>query len=294
MIDLHMHSRESDGSIMPRALAEACAKAGLTAAALTDHDTLGGCRTFLAGCAEAGLKGLAAVELSAAYNPGTMHILGYIPEQSIEALQLELARIQGSRDQRNQLIIESLGVLGYPVTHEEIAAQAGSGMTGRPHIAAVMLARGYVKSPQEAFTRFLGKGCPAYRERYRLSPSACIATIQRYGGVAVLAHPFTLGVSVDRLAKVLDTLVADGLGGIEVHYPEHNDDRMRLYRRLANERSLIQTGGSDFHGELNPSIQLGRGFGNVHVPDEVFDQLQERLARPDANTGCDCCGGSTT
>jgi 3',5'-nucleoside bisphosphate phosphatase len=277
MIDLHMHSQESDGSLSPEALAEACQKAGLSLAALTDHDTLGGSRAFIDACTRQGIRGVAAVELSAEYGPGTMHILGYVPDDAIDPFQAALKDVQSSRAERNEEILQVLDGLGVHLTPEDVARQAGEGMTGRPHIAAAMLAKGYVSSRQEAFARYLGKGCPAYRDRFRFSPKACIDMIGSHGGVAVLAHPFTLSLSERACMVLVEELVSYGLAGIEIFYPEHNDDRRRVYHRIAHAFDLVITGGSDFHGALNPSIMLGRGFGNVFVDDSVWDALAARM-----------------
>lgn len=277
MIDLHMHSQESDGSLSPTELAEACSRAGLCIAALTDHDTLGGSRTFLQACAAQGIRGIAAVELSAEYGPGTMHILGYVPDGAIAPLQSALEQIQASRAQRNAEILSALQDLGYPLAAEEVAAYAGDGITGRPHIAAAMQEKGYVKNRQDAFERFLRKGCPAYRDRFRFSPQACVDIIRAHGGVAVLAHPFTLSLSERACSALVEELVSYGLGGIEVFYPEHSEDRRRIYHRIAHTFDLVASGGSDFHGALNPSIMLGRGFGNVYVDDSVWAALEARM-----------------
>lgn len=277
MIDLHMHSQESDGSLSPAALAAACAKAGVTAAALTDHDTLAGCRRFIAACAKVGVQGIAGVELSAEFAPGTMHILGYMPTTSIEPMQAVLSEVQASRAERNQQILTALDRQGYSLSQAEVEGFAGSGMTGRPHIAAAMVARGYVKDRREAFDRFLAKGRDAYCERYRLSPADCVQTIRAHGGAAVLAHPFTLRLSENKLSACVSELVSHGLSGIEVFYPEHSQLRRRIYQRLAKRFAVIQTGGSDFHGEANPAISIGRGFGNVFVSESVLEALQERV-----------------
>ncbi len=284
MIDLPMHSQESDGSLTPDALAVACRKAGLTAAALTDHDTLGGCHAFLSACQRENIKGIAAVELSADFSPGTMHVLGYLPADAIDAMQPELGRIQSGRKERNREILKALAEINCPVTEEEVASFSTHGMTGRPHIAAAMQARGYVKDRQEAFACFLGKGCPAYRDRYRLAPLACIQMIRKHGGVAVLAHPFTLKLSEKALDTCVGELADAGLQGIEVFYPEHSEERRRIYQRIARTYDLILTGGSDFHGAMNPAIMLGRGFGNVYVDDSVLDALSKcmRTACPPA------------
>ena len=282
MIDLHMHSTVSDGSLTPEALAQHCAEAGLSAAALTDHDTMDGCLRFLNACGLCGVEGVAAVELSAEFSPGTMHILGYLPSSAIEGMQADLVQIQESRALRNTSILEALDALGLPVSAEEVESLAGEGVTGRPHIALAMEQRGYVRSREEAFSRYLGKGCPAYRDRYRLSPPDCVALINGYGGAAVLAHPFTLRLSLSKLTTLFDDLAEAGLSGVEVLYPEHSEERRAVYRALARERGLIETGGSDFHGRLNPSILIGRGFGNVAVPDGVLDALKGRMLGKDA------------
>lgn len=272
-----MHSCESDGSLTPVELANACARAGLSGAALTDHDTLGGCAAFVNECDRLGVRGLAGVELSADFNPGSMHVLGYIPQASIASLQTRLLRVQESRFDRNREILAVLASLGFPVSEDEVIACAGTGMVGRPHIAAMMEQKGYVKDKQDAFRRYLAKGRLAYRDRVRFSPEDCIRIIHRHGGVAVLAHPVSLKLRPEALRLYIEELASYGLDGIEVFYPEHSEAMRRSYRRIAKSLDLIFTGGSDFHGSMNPAIRLGRGFGNVFVDDGIFAQITERM-----------------
>jgi len=141
-----------------------------------------------------------------------------------------------------------------------------------------MQAKGYARSKTDAFQRFLGKGCSAYVDRYRLPPADCVQLIRAAGGVAVLAHPLTLGLAPGRLRAAVGELAAGGLGGIEVFYPEHTQALRKLYLTLAEEFDLVVTGGSDYHGDANPAIRLGTGFGSLHVPDETVAQLRARAA----------------
>lgn len=276
MIDLHTHSDVSDGSLSPEALATLAAECGLTAVALTDHDTMEGTGRFKDACRQRGVRGIAGVEISTAFSPGTMHILGYFPDLPGVGFAGQLVRICEGRGERNTRILETLKRLGMPLEREAFEALAGSGVAGRPHIAQAMVDRGYVADCRTAFDRFLGKGKPAYHDRFRLNPKEAVASIVAAGGAAVLAHPCTLKQTVSALRSTLDGLGEAGLAGIEVLYPEHSTELRQLYSTLAKERKLVITGGSDFHGSLNPAIQLGRGFNNVQVQDHVLAELEAR------------------
>ena len=162
MIDLHVHSTFSDGSETPMALAVAAASSGLTAMALTDHDTMRGVNPFLEACSAHGLRGIAGVEVSAEYSHGTMHILGYLVQPGNVELENALESMRAGRGDRNQVILEKLNALGLVMTWDEVAAKAGEDVVGRPHFAMVMLDKGYVKTKEEAFDRYLAKGKVAY------------------------------------------------------------------------------------------------------------------------------------
>ncbi len=274
MIDLHAHSTVSDGTLSPEALAELAGSLGLTALALTDHDTMEGTSRFKAACTKVGVRGIAGVEISADFSPGTMHVLGYFPAMPGAGFTQHLKQIREGRTERNQRILETLAGLGKPVDQQLAGALPEGAVMGRPHIAQAMVDCGYVPDCRTAFDRFLGKGKPAYHDRFRLAPDVAVASIREAGGAAVLAHPFTLDLSTTALRRLLDALKEAGLVGIEVFYPEHPDPLRQLYTTLAHERGLILTGGSDYHGTLNPAIHLGRGFGNVRVDDSVLAELE--------------------
>ncbi len=278
MIDLHTHSVFSDGSLTPEALAALAHEAGLSAIALTDHDTTDGVPQLMAACAREGITGVAGVEISADTPKGTMHLLGFFMDPEHSGLCRALAQVREGRLDRNRKILERLAELGKPIMWDEVAALAGSDVVGRPHIAGALVNGGYSESREAAFRDWLGKGKPAYVDRFRLSPQDGIACIRAAGGVAVLAHPFTLGLRAKPLRACVKELVGWGLSGIEVFYPEHSLQRREEYQRLAKAFDLVMTGGSDFHGEMNPAIQIGRGFGNVRVRDSVLVALRERIA----------------
>jgi len=276
MIDLHVHSTFSDGSFPPEDLIVQAKSIHLAAIALTDHDTTDGVGRFLAEARSRSVRAVAGVEISADFKVGTFHMLGYFIRHDDSQLNQRLAWLREGREARNAEILGKLTKLGMKLSWDEVRAFAGEDVVGRPHFAQAMMARGYVLTKDEAFEKYLGKGKAGYAERRRLTPEDSIRLIRDAGGVAVLAHPFTLGLTPPDLRKLVGQLKDWGLGGIEVYYSEHTSDMERQYRDLAHDFGLVSTGGSDFHGALSPDIKLGRGFGSLRVPDEVVDQLESR------------------
>ena len=276
MIDLHMHSTFSDGSLTPEELvAEAC-RLGLSAIALTDHDSAHGVPRLLAAAQNTPLRAIPGVEISADFQSGTMHMLGYFLTHDDPALNEHLNWIRNGREMRNAEILHKLNALGCHITWEEVKSHAGEDVVGRPHFAQAMIEKKFVNNKDEAFDRYLGRGKPAYADRRRLSPSASVKLIRDAGGVAVLAHPFTLNLKTQQLHSLLIELRAAGLAGIEVFYPEHNADMQREYQNLAKDMNLVATGGSDFHGAMSPDIRMGSGFGSLRIPDEIVARLDAR------------------
>jgi len=279
MIDLHVHSTFSDGSLTPVALVELAEKDGLSAMALSDHDTTDGIPLFLEACKGRKLIGIAGVEISADFNPGTMHILGYFFDPSNSALAEALFRMRNGREVRNKLILEKLNKLGLKITWEDVLKFTSEDVVGRPHFAQALLAKGYISDFKKAFEQYLGKGKPAYADRFRLTPEDSIRVIREAGGVAVLGHPVSLGVKDDNLRELVKRLAGAGLRGIEVFYPEHKQKQVQQYSAIAKEFGLVLTGGSDFHGTITPDIRLGRGFGSLCVDDELLVPLRVAAGR---------------
>ena len=276
MIDLHCHSTFSDGSLTPEQLIDEAAKIGLAALALTDHDTTAGLPRFLAAAANTAVRAVPGVELSVDCSSGVMHMLGYWMDVANPELVRQMAWIRDGREMRNRTMLEKLNALGFAMTWDEVQGFAGEDVVGRPHFAQVMLQKGYAKDKNEAFDKWLGDGKPGYADRPRLTAETAVALIRQAGGVAVLAHPFSLRIGKDAMASLFIELAAAGLAGVECYYSEHSADLTKEYLAMAKQANLVPTGGSDFHGEVSPGIHLGTGFGGLNVPDEVLAQLEAR------------------
>jgi len=279
LIDLHSHSTVSDGTDTPAEVVALGAAAELTALALTDHDTLQHLPEARAAAADHALRLVPACEISCELDgraPGTMHLLVYFVDESAGPLQDRLGELQAGRGGRNEKIVECLRANGMDVTLDEVLAHAGEGSVGRPHVARVLLEKGYVESIQEAFDRWLAKGRPAYFERVRLSPEESIELAHASGGVTVLAHPSSLDLDDARLEEFVDGLTAAGLDGLECEYGRYTPDERAAYRELADRHGLAVTGGSDYHGDNKPDLRVGIGRGDLLVPDELLDGLEAR------------------
>jgi len=281
MIDLHVHSTNSDGSETPEELVSRGVRAGLKAMALTDHDNMGGAVDFLAACRANGMTGFSGVEISAALDEGTgtLHILGYGVDPTHPLVGENLGRVLDGRAWRNEQILARLNELGLELEWGEVQACAGEGVVGRPHFAQALIDRGCVSSTEEAFERYLAKGRPAYVERYRLYPAEGIRMIREAGGVAVVAHPFTWLRDEAKLEASLVGLKALGLAGVEAYYSEHSPEQIIALLRMAKRLDLLATGGSDYHGLAKPDVALGKGFGSLCVPDECLPPLLDAVGR---------------
>ena len=287
-VDLHSHSTASDGTLPSAEVVRLAARCGLSGMALTDHDTIGGIAEAAAQAKEVGIDFLPGIEISAEYpHPGTMHILGYgIDPRSASLLDLTTQLLEG-RDNRNPKIIARLRELGVAITMEEVELEAKAAEAeqqgnkkpiGRPHIAAILLRKGYVSSMKQAFDKYLAPGGSAYFDKERLTPARALEMIHESGGLPVLAHPVQLRTENDgQLERVIKDLKDLGLEGLEVIHSDHDAALVEKYGRLAERFNLLKTGGSDFHGTNKKDIQLGTANGR-RVPREWMDALVERLA----------------
>jgi predicted metal-dependent phosphoesterase TrpH len=276
MIDLHTHSTVSDGSDPPARIPELALAAGCRAVALTDHDRVDGVASAAARALELGIELVPGVEISCEH-PGTMHLLVYFLPAGPGPLQDELARLQEARDSRNRRMASLMAGLGLPVTYEEIQEEAGGMGAGRPHIAKILVRKGVVSSIQEAFDVWLAKGRPAYMDKERLAADVAVRLAVASGGVAVLAHPLSLGLDPAGTAAVVGALAGYGLAGVESIYGRYSVAERSAMAVLATENGLVATGGSDHHGTYKPDLQVGVGRGDLNVPDSVLDELRERI-----------------
>lgn len=276
MIDLHVHTTESDGSLTPEEIVPAARQAGLEALAITDHDTLDGYDRARAPAAEAGLDLVCGVEISTRFvvslRPRSAHLLAYFPlEPPGEPFRRWLLEVQQRRRRRNERLAERLCELGLHVSLEEVSALARK-LTGRVHFARVLLRKGYVRSIGEAFAVYLGEGGKAYVPLEKISLEEAIARVAAAGGLACLAHPGRLPWN---LREHLNELCAMGLAGLEAYSSEHTGEQTEMYLELARSWNLLVTGGSDFHGAGKPDVKLATGRnGNLAVPRSVLTNLR--------------------
>jgi predicted metal-dependent phosphoesterase TrpH len=255
-IDLHLHSTFSDGMFSPGDLVQMLKAEKVSVAALTDHDTVDGTEAFLEQCRRASIKGVAGVELSAAYDR-TLHILGYRLDTGNEALQNALAKNRRARDARNALICEKLRGLGLDISLEEVGARAGSDVVGRPHMARTLRDKGYVPDVRAAFERYLKRGAPAYVPRVLLSAGESILRIREAGGLPVMAHPLQTTPDLDDLPSVLRPLKEAGLWGLECWFAGSGVRDVYRCLSIAGEFGLYPTAGSDFHGGGHSGMKVG-------------------------------------
>ena len=281
-IDLHIHSTASDGTLSPVEILQLAEKLELGAISITDHDTLKGSRELLEAAGSSDVRVLTGIEIStvppALYTvAGSFHILGYGIRLNDPVLNQTLETLQHARENRNPLIISRLNAMGLDITLEEVIQASGEAQIGRPHIAQLMIKKGFVRTVDEAFDGYLGFNKPAYVDKYRLDCQEAIEMIKEAGGAPVLAHPFLLRIPDNSsLESLVATLKEMGLQGIEVYYPEHSSEDVEFYSRLALSHDLVITGGTDFHGAIKPDIQLGYGKGDFFVPYSIYDLLLKR------------------
>ncbi len=265
--DFHAHSNASDGSLSPEELVDFAIEQKIGALALCDHDTTAGNARFLAYGDGKPIRLLSGVELSATWPKGNCHILGLNVRDDCGPLEDTLSAIRDSRGDRNGKIIRKLNELGVDIRLEEAETLAGGDVVARPHIARVMVEKGYVRSVQEAFDTFLAKGAPAYLDRFRLPPEEAVDLLSQAGATVVLAHPTQLERDATELEELVRRLKPHGLSGIEVYTPYTPDTLIDEYLAIARRQNLLITGGSDFHGASKPAHFLGYYRKDVPIPE---------------------------
>jgi len=278
VIDLHTHSTVSDGSDAPERIVELAAEAGCRAVALTDHDSLAGIAAARGRAGELGITFVSGCEVSCRpVGHGGMHVLVYFVEEDDGPLDEELGRLRQDRRRRNLALARRLVELGLPVTYDRVVAIAGGeDGIGRPHFATALVEAGAVESIDDAFHRYLGNDRQAYVGKARLTGADVAGLARASGGVAVLAHPFSLGLVGPDLARVVAELADAGFGGIEAVYGRYSPRQRTELGHLARRFDLVATGGSDHHGTIKPDLRVGTGQGDLKVPDKVLGLLEAR------------------
>ncbi|BDC48041.1 phosphatase [Bryobacterales bacterium F-183] len=273
MIDLHCHTRESDGTDTPHELVQIAADAGITTLSITDHDTFAGYDAARPHAWKAGIELICGVELSCRHEEKTVHLLGYF--RGAEGAPAEFREwvdgILTSRTERNLRLIAKLNGMGLDITLEEVQAIGGS-VTGRPHFANVLVAKGYAADRNDAFRRLIGEEGAAFVERIGPTLAEAAGRIRAAGGVSSLAHPVRIGYfrEPERELALLAELREAGLTAVEVYHSDHTPALCERYLEFANLLGLLQTGGSDYHGGNKAGLELG----SVPVPWSVMEGLR--------------------
>ena len=260
--DLHVHSTASDGTLTPSQLVERAHALGVGVLAISDHDSAEGA----ARSAELGVTLVPAVELSAVQDGRDIHVLAYFVDPASPALAEQLATLRAGRMLRAEEMVTRLRAAGYRVSLDAVLAVAGGGAVGRSHVARALVDAGHAETVTQAFQRFIGRGKPFYVAKRSASPAQVVARIRDLGAVPVLAHPGVTGVD-----DLIESLVGDGLLGIEAYHADHTPEQAAAYASLAHQLELLVTGGSDFHGLHAPNPDIG----SIDLPEE---DLQAFLA----------------
>ncbi len=279
MIDLHSHSLFSDGTDDPETLARLADETGLTALALTDHDTLDGLPRFLAAQPTVRARLVPGMELSCRFMDMELHILGLFIDPWDARLRERIEDMRQRREERNDRMIERLRSLDISITLKEVREFAPSRTVSRAHFAKALVKRGAAGSRQDAFARYIGDGCPGHVPFRNLAPAEAAQWISEAGGAAILAHPGRSAVRSFRWEDAMRDLKAQGIVGFEAYYGEYGPTEQRYFCELAEKLDMVPCGGSDYHGGTKEGLRLGVGRGNLHVPDASLAALEARLPR---------------
>jgi 3',5'-nucleoside bisphosphate phosphatase len=282
IIDLHAHTTASDGTCTPSEVVVQAVARHVEVLAITDHDTVSGLPEALAVGRELGVTMIPGIELSVTPPQGQLHLVAYLPTAEPHSMAATLSHLQAARQRRAEQIVAKLADLGVPITMADVRRRAG-GSIGRPHLADALVAAGHASDRADAFARWLGDDRPAYVPHQMLNPRQALEIVANAGGVASLAHPGSLRMSMRDLESYVARLKHLGLWGIEVYRAEHTPDQHHGFQDIARRQRLVATGGSDFHGPDADRHELG-DTGTPMLPAEVADLIHQALGKGVAST----------
>lgn len=268
-VDLHMHSTASDGALPPAEVVAAARAVGLSAIALTDHDTMAGVEEAVHAADQVGIRVVPGVELSAHDGAQEIHILALHVARP-GPLESRLAYFRTARELRARSIVERLNALGIGVDYDAVMSEAAGGSVGRPHVARALIRVGAVRDSREAFDRYLAAGRPGFVDKERLEIRDAIEITHAAGALAIWAHP-----GGDGRRERVEPLVAMGLDGVEVRHPSHNQEDVKRLTALADFFGIVCSGGSDWHG----AREGARTIGCMHVPNEWLAKQDAAAAK---------------
>ena len=272
--DLHTHSSASDGTEPPAKVPRAALKAGLSAVALTDHNTVEGLLSFRSEAEKLGIEPVCGTEFTCDYNGTELHLLGlFLKEEHFGSVSELLMDVRKRKERSNEALAESLRNAGYDIDYEKIKASAGD-YVNRAHFATEMMEKGYADTMEEAMKKYLSPEAGHYIPPVKLKALDVISFIRELGAVPGLAHPF-LNLSEKQLLELIPDARRAGLCGMETDYSEYSDKTTALAREIADREGLLRSGGSDWHGKRKPHIAIGKGTGNLAIPYSYFEKLRD-------------------
>lgn len=265
-VDMHVHTTESDGMLTPTQVVMKAKEAGLKGIGIVDHDTFAGLEEAYQAGEQQGVEIVPGIELSSQWNGKDIHIIGYYCNTSHPVMVDYIEKFLKKRYDRAKKIVQILNTMDVNIEMKDIVAEAKGASIGRPHIAAVLLDKGYVYSFQEAFIRYIGYHSKAYVEKFKISPKSAIALIAEVGGVSFLAHP-PKNIGIEKMFE----LVKSGLDGIEIIHPRLDDRDTRRWQEFANNYNLLISGGSDCHGRYEDNVSIGK----YRIPYSVLEKIKK-------------------
>jgi len=266
-IDLHSHTKFSDGYFTPQELLEKISEKNISVLAITDHDTIDAIPSAITLGEKLGITVVPGIELSSQDRERDLHILGYFVDIADEKFKNYLTLFKSERIKRAERIITKLNNLGYTITIEDVFAFSETSVVGRPHIADALVKLGIVNSFHEAFQKLLGNNSPAYEKKYYVSPANAIKIIQDAGGIAVIAHPGVLP------EETIRELIKANIDGFEIYHPSHSAQQMKYYEGITTNYFLYGTGGSDFHGGTRSDVN---NIGRFYTPLGTFESMKRK------------------
>ena len=274
IVDLHTHTTESDGSFTPEELIAEAKRVGLSAIAITDHDSIAGIKKAAPVAQLYDIELIPGIELSTDYNGKEVHVVGLYIDTENDILLKKLKEFKDCRDSRNEIMVQNLQSEGFAITMEELKAENPDCVITRANIARFLYEHGMIPSIQTAFEKYIGDHCKCYVNRFKITPMDAVRLIKEAGGTAILAHPLLYHMSTTTLQKLIDEMKEAGLDGIEAIYCTYSPAEEREMKQLAEKNGLLISGGSDFHGTTKPKLNLATGYGKLHIPHEVLETIK--------------------
>lgn len=277
IVDLHVHSNKSDGTRSPSELVDLAIQKGLSAFALTDHDTTAGLDEAIEYAKDRDIEVVPGIEFSTEYQGRDIHVLGLAIDYKAPVFADRLQAFVDSRIGRNRKMCRNLTEAGIDISYEKLMAAYPGAVITRAHYARYLLDHGYVKSLPEAFERYVGDHCPYFVPREKVTPVQAVQLIRQAKGIPVLAHPTLYHMGKDALQKLVSSLTEAGLVGLEAVYSTYSAGEEREMRQLALRNGLLISGGSDFHGSNKPGLELATGYhGKLVIPYDIWERLKEK------------------